>query len=492
MTATAAPRTRSTARRSLLAVALAATTALAAAPAAQAADPRPDFQMPFTCGQQIMATTYSTHGPDPDSIDMWHLDADKDNVSQGEPVLASADGTVTNVSKNGKDEFQVFLDHGNGWSTQHKHLESLPPLSVGQRVAQGEQIGRLGNTGIQPIQYHLHYTQLEDGDPKRIQFNGSLIDTHEGNPDVFGAWLTKSGELMTSYNCPGRSFLPFDQGGRRHLYAYEAERGAAGIASIKPDGSGTSNPWGTTSGDRQWTHFMPFASGGDQRYLAYASATGKVEFNRISTGGPTKVSSGTWGKGWTHFAPLTLGGQPYFIAYNSLTGARNVDRINATGNGATTVLGGAWTQGWTQLVPFRLGSVQHLLLYRGGTGEVRILKVTGSGDDVTLSNVWQGTWATGWTHIVPMTHDGDVHLLRYNQTGWASFDKVNAGGAGVTHFEYAAWSKDWTVFSPFTLSGTGHVLAYKTSTGTTKILKLNAAGDAMSTIATESWTLGLA
>ncbi len=46
-----------TARRMLAAVALASTAALAASPAAQAAGPRPHFQMPFTCGQEIMATT---------------------------------------------------------------------------------------------------------------------------------------------------------------------------------------------------------------------------------------------------------------------------------------------------------------------------------------------------------------------------------------------------------------------------------------------------
>jgi len=492
VTIAATRRCTSRRRTALAAVALAATAALAASPAAHAAGPQPDFQMPLTCGQQIMATTYSNHGPDPDSIDMWHLDADENNISQGEPVLASADGVVTKVLKNGKDEFQVDLDHGAGWTTEHKHLESLPPLKVGQTVAQGEQIGRLGNTGIQPIQYHLHYTQLADGDPKRIQFNGKLIDTHEGNTDVFGAWTTKSGELMTSYNCPGRAFLPFDQNGRRHLFAYEAERGAAGIASVNAGATGITNPWGTTSGDRQWTHFMPFASGGDQRYLAYASATGKVEFNRIGTGGPTKLSGGTWGKGWTHLAPLTLGGQPYFIAYNSLTGARNVDRINATGTGSTTALGGLWTQGWTQIVPFSLAGVQHVLLYKGGSGEVRIIKVTGSGNTVAVSNVWSGTWATRWTHIVPMTHNGTVHLLRYSQSGWASFDKVNAGGTGVTHLAYAGWTKDWTVFSPFTVNGLGHVLVYKTSTGAAKILRLDGNGAGVTTTTDMNWTRGLA
>ena len=140
---------------------------------------------------------------------MW--DADDNNISQGEPVLASADGVVTQVRLNPKSENEVFLDHGNGWTTQHKHLESLPPLVVGQQVAQGEQIGRVGNTGIQPVSFHLHYTQLLDGDAVAVVFNGVAIKTTEANPEEWGKWPTRTGEQLTSNNCAGRSFLPFDQ-----------------------------------------------------------------------------------------------------------------------------------------------------------------------------------------------------------------------------------------------------------------------------------------
>ena len=486
-------RLRSTSRRSTAAVAaLAAATALAAAGSAQAAGPAPNFQMPFVCGQMWEATTYDDHGPDPDSIDLGMWDADDNNISSGEPVLASADGVVTSVGINGKDENQVFLDHGNGWTTQHKHLESIPPLTVGQRVAQGQQIGRVGNTGQQPVAFHLHYTQLEDGAAVRVRFNGSLIDTHQGDTSSWGKWPTRTGEQLTSNNCPGRAFLPFDQGGQHHVYAYEAARGAAGIASIANNGSGVVNPWGVNSGNRRLTHFMPFKSGNEARYVNYASSTGAVEFGKISTAGPTKLSSGTWGKGWTHFMPFALGGQPYYVAYNSLTGAKNIDRINAAGTGAATLEGGTWTKGWTQLVPFTLGGVQHFLTYRGSTGEVKINKLTGSGNNVTLTNVWHGTWATQITHIVAVVHDGSVRLVRYSQaSGAVTFDRINANGQGIVNVGAANWTAQWSTLSPYSVSGTGHILAYKT-TGVAKILKLNAAGSAISTLSTQGWTLGLA
>lgn len=477
---------------SLPVAALAATVSLTVCPAADAAGPRPNFQMPLACGQMWEATTYANHGPDPDSIDLGMWDSDDANISQGEAVLASADGTVTSFGINSKNENFVFLDHGNGWTTQHKHLESIPPLVVGQHVAQGEQIGRVGNTGTQPVEFHLHYTQLSDGEAVGIAFNGTAIKTNQANTDEWGKWPSRTGEQLTSSNCPGRAFLPFDQDGKHHLFAYTPGNGASAVVSVNGDGGGVTKTWGTTA-NRRWTHFMPFSLDGDQRSISYKAATGEVNFDRIGAGGPTKLSGGTWGKGWTHLMPFTLTGKPYFVAYSSLTGARAVDRINAAGTGSTSLAATGWTKGWTQLVPFRLGAVQYMLAYRGGTGEVKINKISGSGNDVTFTTVFQGTWSTGWTNIVPMVHNGAVHLMRYSQSqGWASFDKVNAGGEGVTHLAYTNWSRTWTSFSPFTLNGTGHVLAYKAGSGETKILKLTADGSAVTTTADMNWTLGLA
>ena len=182
---------RSTLRRWALALAL--VPALASASAAEAAGPRPFFQMPFACGQTWEASTYDGHWPDQDSVDLGEWTAADANMSQGEPVLASADGTVLDVFTNGGGDIRVYLDHGDGWVTHYIHLEQVPPLTEGQNVAQGEQIGRVGNSGTE--EYHLHYTQLPDGKAVRIAFNGTLIDTHAGQSS-YGTW--GNGEKLTS------------------------------------------------------------------------------------------------------------------------------------------------------------------------------------------------------------------------------------------------------------------------------------------------------
>ena len=191
ITASRITRLRTTTRRTLIAAtALAATASLAASTAAQAAGPRPNFQLPVSCGQVWEASTYWTnpgeedekkHWPNLNSVDLAQRDGEGDNLSEGEPALASADGTVTRVKKADNGEVQVFLDHGNGWETYYIHLVDVPPLTIGQAVAQGEQIGTVGKSGADSP--HLHYTQLADGVAVRVVVNG-LGDRHVGGRRV--------------------------------------------------------------------------------------------------------------------------------------------------------------------------------------------------------------------------------------------------------------------------------------------------------------------
>ena len=473
-----------------IALAVAAVPALITSSVAEAAGPRPFFQMPFSCGQTWEASTYDDHWPDQDSIDLGEWTAADANMSQGEPVLASADGKVLKVFTDGDGGNRVYLDHGEGWVTHYLHLEQLPPLTEGQFVAQGEQIGRVGNSGTE--EPHLHYTQLQDGKAVRIAFNGSLIATHAGQ-SPYSPW--GNGEKLTSLNCPMNSFVQFNHtDGKRYQLAYKPGTGEVDIDRINAGGAGVTGVWGGTW-TKGWTHLMPFTVDGKPHYIAYKSATGEVDFDRVNAGGlgVTTIGAGTWTKGWTNLMPFTLGGKPYFVAYNSLYGSATLARVNAAGNGASDLAYMSWGKGWTHLMPFRLGGVQYFVAYRAGTGAVEIDKITGSGNSVSITEVWASTWSKGWSHLVPMTHDGAVHVLRYKSTtGLASFDKVKAGGLGIQNLGSASWTKSWTTFSPFGVAGKGHYLAYKTGTGKVDVDKLNAAGTGIVPVWSGWWTLGWA
>ncbi len=461
---------------------------------AWAAGPRPLFQMPVPCGQTWRASTYEAHWQpdDQDAIDLAQRDEDQNNLSDGEFAIAAAAGTVSNVYTNGAGEHRVFLDHGNGWRTDYIHLESLPPLSVGQQIAQGQVVGRVSNSGA--VSPHLHYNQMEDGSPSRVSFNGSLIDTHAGNTDSWNTYGTDDAEALTSVNCLGGAFAAFNQNGMRYQILYKPGNGEVKFVRLDADGTGTTTVWSGNWG-RQWTHIVPFyLTGGQQHLFRYKASTGEVRFDRINSQGEgtTTINSGTWWAGWTHFTPFSMGSQPYFIAYDSLQGYANIDRINAEGTGSTTIDGGTWTKGWTHFVPYDLGSTQYLLLYKGGSGEVEVNSITGSGNNLTLSEVWSDTWSTGWSHLVPIAHEGTMRLFAYRQsTGAVSYNRLNANGQGTTHLGSATWTTNWTSFTPLLLpDGTGGFFIYGGATGSAQVRQLNAAGSTSSSIWSASWTTG--
>jgi murein DD-endopeptidase MepM/ murein hydrolase activator NlpD len=89
--------------------------------------------------------------------------------STGDPVRATAGGTVTSTGWNGGYGRMVEIDHGNGISTRYAHLSSAE-VKEGQVVRAGHIIGRVGSTG-RSTGPHLHYETRIDGeavDPQKF------------------------------------------------------------------------------------------------------------------------------------------------------------------------------------------------------------------------------------------------------------------------------------------------------------------------------------
>lgn len=82
----------------------------------------------------------------------------------GRPVAATGSGTIIHAGwKSGGYGNTVMLDHGYGFVTLYAHLQDWD-VAVGQSVARGDRIGRVGNTG-DSTGPHLHYEVHKDGDP---------------------------------------------------------------------------------------------------------------------------------------------------------------------------------------------------------------------------------------------------------------------------------------------------------------------------------------
>jgi len=91
---------------------------------------------------------------------------------RGEPVYATAAGTVTFAGNQGTYGNLIAIDHGYGLETRYGHLMSFS-IGKGERVKRGDVIGRVGSTG-RSTGNHLHYEVLANGtllNPLRLLTN---------------------------------------------------------------------------------------------------------------------------------------------------------------------------------------------------------------------------------------------------------------------------------------------------------------------------------
>ncbi|GIH55788.1 peptidase M23 [Microbispora rosea subsp. aerata] len=207
----------------VLGVAFSAVTA----PAASAAGPRPNFQLPFPCGQ-----TWTGNSSASSAHQSWEIDFNRGGTADadlGDTVVAAAAGTVVisahQGSANGFGNL-IKIDHGGGWFTYYAHLR-VRSVSAGARVSQGQKIGEVGNT-TKPgnsISPHLHY-EVRTSDtsyPANIQkavFNGV----------TFGYPV----QTVTSRNCGGSTnpYTPQEVCGSGYSVIDSAALGTAGTVYL--------------------------------------------------------------------------------------------------------------------------------------------------------------------------------------------------------------------------------------------------------------------
>jgi len=84
-------------------------------------------------------------------------------AESGQPVGATADGTVVSARYSGNYGNLVTIDHGFGIGTRYGHLSRFAVFE-GQQVRRGEVVGLVGSTG-RSTSPHLHYEITLDGRP---------------------------------------------------------------------------------------------------------------------------------------------------------------------------------------------------------------------------------------------------------------------------------------------------------------------------------------
>jgi hypothetical protein len=94
----------------------------------------------------------------------------------GDPIRATAAGTVTIAGPSGGYGKMVEIDHGHGLATRYGHLSEVD-VAVGDTVRAGAMVGKLGSTG-RSTGPHLHYEVRVKGeavDPQKFLDAGERL-----------------------------------------------------------------------------------------------------------------------------------------------------------------------------------------------------------------------------------------------------------------------------------------------------------------------------
>lgn len=154
---------------------------------------RPDFELPFPCGEKWQGATYSGHGHNNYPLD-FNKGAGSDDY--GEEVVASAAGEVSVRVESDGDHVTV-VNHGGGWTSEYRHMATRTITSG--HVNQGARVGTVGNESHgDSISPHLHFEQKLNGTAQAIYFHGQPAPYEYFTP-------TYNGPTFTSYNCGGGS-----------------------------------------------------------------------------------------------------------------------------------------------------------------------------------------------------------------------------------------------------------------------------------------------
>jgi hypothetical protein len=184
---------------------------------------RPDFRMPFTCGEKWQLKTYRGHDPEDKKLDMHRVGGS----SEGSAVLASAPGRVNHFF----DPGGVEIDHGGGWFTTYMHMKNIA-VKKGQALKGGQQIGTVSDVGS-PGRPHLHYEQLydfnHDGDGEEVEMVHPIIQDQEYHLSPDGPF-----PIVISTNCGGRPSraLRTDVNGDGHGDLVVHSRGPGGAGEL--------------------------------------------------------------------------------------------------------------------------------------------------------------------------------------------------------------------------------------------------------------------
>lgn len=98
--------------------------------------------------------------------------------SSGTPIYAAKEGTVTIAAWQRGYGNVVYISHPDGWQTRYAHLSAFT-VRVGQTVTKGQEVGKMGATGV-GTGVHLHF-EIRKPDGTSVDPSGLFNNSKVGN-----------------------------------------------------------------------------------------------------------------------------------------------------------------------------------------------------------------------------------------------------------------------------------------------------------------------
>ncbi len=217
----------------------------------------PDLKLPYNEGVSLILTRgyYDSSNPTATTHQNYGTWADDrfalDFVGNGcdswqSPILSVADGTIVSANYSSGYGNNIVIDHGDGYRTRYSHLDSMS-VNNGQSIVQGQQIGKMGNTGnvsgtACPTYpgTHLHFAMYLNGygvkpEPMSNYYNFTEGNSYTSNNHIGKIQAVTPGLYSDGFHSDGTSqaFLetyekykniigvPYDNGGGVFVHEYK-------------------------------------------------------------------------------------------------------------------------------------------------------------------------------------------------------------------------------------------------------------------------------
>ena len=164
-------------------------------------------------------------------------------AASGTPIMSYAAGTVVqNVSWHKSAGNYIKIDHGNGVATRYLHMVQPSPLAVGTQVQAGQEVGKVGNTGVGTgahLHFEIHINGEKDDPLKYVNPGGGTLSSPTINP---GATTPSNGIIQLGTGGSGGTTL----GGDTSNLLYDDKKQANTDAPIEGNSAGGVNhdDWG--------------------------------------------------------------------------------------------------------------------------------------------------------------------------------------------------------------------------------------------------------